>query len=103
MLVVVIEVVDRASSGDAKDGFVDVGTADVAVDGGSRGGTAGVVGDGLLAGLEVDDGGRRLGASDSAAQSVVLIGGFEGGRGVVGVGTDQAVVRVPGEVERGEW
>ena len=87
-------------AGVPQERLVDVGAVDVAETGGSGRCAAGVVGDHLLPGMDIDDAAARFAPGHAPAQGVVLEANFLRGRGAVGIRRPQAIVKIPDQPQR---
>jgi len=95
-VLLVAMIIAQASAAAARDWIVDVAGINVGVGRSGRCRAGRVVGDGLLAVLEVDDVGCAVVAADSAPEGVELVKDVVDAV-VIGVGGDQFVLKIPTE------
>jgi len=87
-------------AGVPQERLVDVGAIDVAETGRSGRRAAGVVGDDLLSGMDVNHVIARFAPRHAPAQGVVLEGNFLRGRAAIGIRPPQAIVKIPDQPQR---
>ena len=87
-------------AGVPQERLVDVGAVDVAETGGSGRRAAGVVGNHLLSGMDVNHIIARFAPRNAPAQGVVLERNFLRGRAAIGIGPPQPIVKIPDQPQR---